>query len=174
VAQVNIAPAASEAKMNVTVPANAPPGTYNLVLRSTAQIPYNKDPAAKQKPNTNVVLPSTPVSLTIIPKSLANLTLAAPQVNAKIGMTAEVVVRVARQFNYEGEFKVQLVLPPGVQGVSATDVTIPPGQNEARLIVQVAAGAAVGNRQNLTVKATAMFDKTPIVHETKLNVNVTK
>jgi hypothetical protein len=174
VAQANIAPATSEAKMNVNIPANVAPGTYNLVLRSTAQIPYNKDPAAKQKPNTNVVLPSTPVSLTIIPKSLANLTLATPQVNAKAGMTAEVVVRVARQFNYDGEFKVQLVLPPGVQGVSAADVTIPPGQNEAKLTVQVAAGAAVGNRQNLTVKATAMFDKTPIVHETKLNVNVTK
>jgi Bacterial pre-peptidase C-terminal domain len=174
VAQANIAPAATEAKMNVTIPANIPPGTYNIVLSSTAQIPFNKDPAAKQKPNTVVVQSSSPVSLTIIPKSLANLTLSAPQVNAKIGMKSEVVVRVARQFNFAGEFKVQVVLPPGVQGVTIADATIPAGQNEVKLIIDVPAGAAPGNRQNLTVKATAMFDKTPIVHETKLSVNVTK
>jgi hypothetical protein len=174
VANVNIAAGANEAKVNVTVPANIPPGTYNIVLRSQVQIPYSKDPMAKQKPNTQVVLPTAPVSLTVIPKTLANFTLAAPNVNVKAGATAEVVVRVARQFNFDGEFKLVVELPPGTQGVTIAPVTIPAGQTEAKLMVQAAAGAMPGNRANLNVKATAMFDKTPVVHEAKLSVNVTK
>src|SRR5207244_8289138 len=42
VANANIAAGATEAKVNVTVPANIPPGTYNIVLRSQVQIPYAK------------------------------------------------------------------------------------------------------------------------------------
>ncbi len=174
VAAANIAPGATEAKVNVTVPANVPPGTYNIVLRSQVLIPYAKDPMVKAKPPTQVVLPSTAVSLTVIPKSLANFQLASPQVNVKAGAQTELIVRVTRQFNYDGEFKVEVVLPPGTQGVTIAPVTIPAGQNEAKLMVQSQAGAAPGNRANLTVKATALFDKTPVVHEAKLNVNVTK
>ena len=37
------------------------------------------------------------------------------------------VVKVARQFDYAGEFKVELVLPPNVKGVAADEVTIPAG-----------------------------------------------
>ena len=37
----------------------------------------------------------------------------------KVGDETEVVVQVARQFNFDGEFKVELVLPPGAQGVEA-------------------------------------------------------
>ena len=95
------------------MPANVQPGTYNLVLRTQTQMPYNKDPKAKQKPNTIVVLPSAPVTLTILPKSLAKLTLSTPNATVKLSKEAEVVVRVQRQFGYDGEFKVQVVLPPG-------------------------------------------------------------
>jgi len=67
------------------------------------------------------------------------------------------------------------VLPPNVQGVEAAEVTIPAGQNEAKLVVRVPAGAAPGNRANLTVRATALFQgKHPTTHDARLSVNVTK
>jgi hypothetical protein len=82
---------------------------------------------------------------------------------------------VARRFNYDGEFKVQLVLPAGVTGVEASEVTIPAGKNDAELLVRVPPGTNPGNRPNLTVRATALWaGKYPTTHEAKLSVNVVK
>ncbi len=135
-------------------------------------MPYNKDPMAKQKPNTLVVLPSAPVTLTILPKTLATLSLPTPNVSVKTSMQAEVVVRVARQFGYEGEFKVQVVLPAGAKGFTVADAVIPAGKDETKLIVK--AGAMPANAANLIVRATAIYQGHPTIHEVKLNVNVVK
>ncbi len=55
---ITIAANATDGTLPINVPANVQPGNYTLVLRTQTQMPYNKDPMAKQKPNTNVVLPS--------------------------------------------------------------------------------------------------------------------
>jgi hypothetical protein len=172
---VNIPANATEAKLVTNVGTNVPPGTYNLVFRSFAQIPFNKDPKAKQKPNVNVVESSAPVQLTILPKQVANLSLDNGNPTVKVGAQQAVTVRVARQFDYAGEFKVELVLPPNVQGVSAEPVTIPPGQNQAKLMLRATTDAGPGPRPNLTVRVVAVVNgNVPITHETKLNVNVVK
>jgi hypothetical protein len=168
----NIAANATDGTLNINVPPNAQPGNYTLVLRTQTQMPYNKDPMAKQKPNTNVVLPSAPVTLTILPKSLANLSLSNANVTVKLSKEAEVLVRVQRQFGYDGEFKVQIVLPPGATGATIADTVIPAGQNEAKLVVK--AGDKPVNLANLIVRATAMYQGHPTTHEVKLNVNVVK
>jgi hypothetical protein len=171
----NLAPGAKEGSLAVTAGPDVPPGVYNIVLRGQAQVPYNKDPTSKAKQPTFVIQPSNPVSITVLPKSLAQLALSNPNLTVKVGGKAEVLVRVARQFNYAGEFKVQLVLPAGVQGVSAQEVTIPAGGNEAKLVVEAPADAKPGFRGNLTVRAVALFNgKVPTNHEVKLNVNVVK
>jgi hypothetical protein len=122
-----------------------------------------------------VVLPSTPVTLTVLPKIVATVTAAAPNPNIKAGTMGEVVVKVARMFDYAGDFKVQLVLPPNVQGVSAADVTIPAGADEVKLLLKAAADAAPGPRPDLVVRATAMVNgNVPTVQETKVTVNVVK
>jgi hypothetical protein len=172
--QVNIAPGKTDATVKLNIPANVFPGTFNLVMKAQAQMPYTTDPAGKNKKNIQVVLPTTPVTLTIIPKSLANVSLSSGQVNARAGKAAEISVRVQRQFNFDGEFKVELILPPNTQGLKAVNATIPAGQNDVKLTIPVAADAKPGNRPNLTVKVTAVFEKMPIVHEKKFNVNVTK
>ncbi len=172
---VNVAANQAEAKLNVTIGADVPPGTYNVVFRGQTQVPYNKDPKAKQKPNTFIVQPSAPISITVLPKSLAQLTLNTTAVQLKPGATAKLVVRLRRLFNYNGEFKVQLVLPKGLEGVEADEITIPAGKDEAEFIVRVPAGAKLGNRQNLVVRATALFNgKFPTPHEAKFSVNVVK
>lgn len=168
----NIAANATDGTLNINVPANVQPGNYTLVLRTQTQMPYNKDPMAKQKPNTNVVLPSAPLALTILPKSLANLSLSAPNVTVKLSKDAEVLVRVQRQYSYAGEFKVQVVLPAGAAGATIADTVIPAGKDEAKLIVK--AGDKPVNLANLIVRATAQYQGHPTIHEVKLNVNVVK
>lgn len=165
----------NEAKVEINVNANVLPGTYNLELRGAAQIPFNKDPMAKQKPNVNVLLPSAPAVITVLPKQLAIVSLANPTVMAKVGSQSEVTVKVARVPEFTGEFKVQLVLPTNTKGLSAADATIPAGQNEIKLIVKVAPDVATGNHPDLIVRATAMQNgNVPTPHDVKLSLNVVK
>jgi hypothetical protein len=172
---INLNPGQAEANLPLTIGLDVPPGVYNVVLRGQAQIPYNKDPMAKAKPPTFVVQPSTPVTLTVLPKSLATLSLSNGGPTVKVGGQAEIVVRVARQLGYAGEFKVELVLPPGVAGVTADPVVIPAGANEAKLVLRSPAGTPPGGRGNLTVRAVALYQgKVPTVHEVKFNVNIIK
>ncbi len=171
---VTIAANQNTATLPVTVNTNVAPGSYTLVLRTQAQIPYNKDTTAKQKPATNVVLPTTPVIVTVLPRSVAKVALDNTTPMIKAGTQGEIVVKVTRQQNYEGEFKVQLVLPANVKGIEADDVTIPAGQNEAKLVLKVPEDAMPGNRSDLIVRATAMLEGVAIVHDVKFNVNVVK
>ena len=171
---VTIAAGQAEGTFNITIGNDVPPGVYNIVLRGQTQAPFNKDPKSKAKQNTFLVQASAPISLTVLPKSLATFTLANASPTIKVGGQMEVVVRVKRQFNFNGEFLVQLVVPPSVKGVEAGQVVIPAGKDEATLLLRVPAGTNPGNRGNLVVRATAQFGKTPVPHEAKLNVNVVK
>lgn len=174
-AAVTIAADKAEGTAVVDVKANTPPGNYTLVFRGTAQVPFAKDPTAKQKGNANVVLPSTPVVVTVLPKQLANVTVTPPNGNGKLGGQAEVMVKVARMYDFAGEFKVSLVLPPNAKGITAADVTIPAGKDETKLVIVVAGDAPVGAVQGLLVKATAMYNAThETVQEAKFGLNVAK
>ena len=65
---ITIAADKTEAKAVLEVRPGVPPGTYNLVLRGTAQLPFNKNPAAKDKPAIAIEQPSSPLILTVLPK----------------------------------------------------------------------------------------------------------
>jgi hypothetical protein len=54
-----------ETTAKLTVAANVPPGTYSVVLRGDAQVPFSRDPKAASKPNVRVADPSTPVTLNV-------------------------------------------------------------------------------------------------------------
>jgi len=171
-----MAPGKDAATFPVVINAAAPPGSYTFVLRATSPIPYAKDPMAKAKPPVNVVQPSTPFTITVLPKTVATVAATVTNPNVKAGTDGEVVVRVTRQFEYAGEFKVQLVVPATVQGVTAADVVIPAGKDEAKLVLKVPAAAVPGARNDLLVRATAMVNGTvPTVQESaKFNLNVVK
>jgi hypothetical protein len=172
---VALNPGKDEGTFPVQVNAGAPPGTYTIVLRATSQIPYAKDPMAKQKPPVNVVQPSAPLTITVLPKTVATVTATPTNPNVKAGTDGEVVVKVTRQYDYAGEFKVQLVAPATAQGLAAADAVIPAGKDEVKLVLKVPAALAPGARNDLVVRATAMVNGTvPTVQETKFNVNVVK
>jgi hypothetical protein len=66
-ASVEIAQGKSEASVTLQVQSNTPPGEYTLAVLGQAQVPYNKDPAAAQRPNTLVSQPSQPMTLVVLP-----------------------------------------------------------------------------------------------------------
>jgi hypothetical protein len=172
---INFAPGKDEMSAVVDAKAGLAPGTYTIVLRGAAQVPFNKDPMAKQKPNINVMLPSTAVTLTVLPKQVATVTLPNPNLTAKIGAQSEVPIKLTRLHDFAGEFKVQVVLPSNVKGVNVDAITIPAGQNEAKLVLRIDPAMTPVNLANLIVRATAMVNgNVPTVHEVKLNVNVVK
>jgi hypothetical protein len=171
----NLAPDKGEGTLTVDVKTNTAPGTYNLVLAGVAQVPFNKDPMAKQKQPINVVLPSTPIAVTVVPRSLASITLTPANPMLKAGTETELVVKVSRQNGYAGEYKVQLILPETAKGLSAEDVVIAAGANETKLVLQADEDAEPGARANVLVRLTGLYNGTvPITQESKLTVNVVK
>jgi hypothetical protein len=167
---LNVPAGKDEAQVVFTIPTNLAPGTYNIVVRGFAPISANP----KAKP-INVLMPSTPVAVTVVPKQVATVSVNNANPMVKLGGQFELVVRVSRQFDYADTFKVKLILPPNTQGISADEVTIPAGQNEAKLILRVPPDANPGNRANLTVQASAVVNGSlTLNHETKISVNVVK
>ncbi len=169
-ANLTFAPGKDDLKAVVTVGANTPPGTYNIAFRGFATI----SPDAKAKP-VNTLLISTPVQLTVLPKQVATLTVDNANPTVKAGAETVIAVRIARLFDYADAFKVELILPPNVKGVSADNVTIAAGANEAKMTLRIPAGTPPAALQNLTLRATAVVNgNVTLTHEIKIGVNIAK
>src|SRR5262249_37687504 len=122
-----------------------------------------------------LVQPSSPIALTVVPQSVASVSLAPNALTLKPGKEATLVVKVNRQNNFNGPFKVRLVMPEGVKGIDAEEAAIPEGKNETRLLIKAAEDAAPGNRSGLLVRVTATIrNKTEIKQDVKISVTVPK
>ena len=164
-APITIAPGQNDAKLILKVAADAPPGPRpNLTLRAVGVV------------NGNVSLNhEAKFNLLVLPSKVATLTIGDPNPTAKAGSDKEIVVKVARLFDYKDAFKVQLIVPDGMKGITAGEITIAPGQTDGKLILKVAADAPPGPRANLTIRAIAVVNgNVPLTHELKFNVTVTK
>jgi hypothetical protein len=175
---VQIAAQPTMAKPDVTatidVKTTAPPGVYSIVLRGDAQVPFIRDPMAKgNKANIPASAFTDPVEITVIPTALAKLTPGQiPNGTIKAGTTAELSIKIDRQFDYAGEFKVKFTPPMGVTGITADEVTVPAGKDEAKLVFKAAADAKPGAVAGV-ITVTATYDKKyPVVNETKVNFNI--
>jgi hypothetical protein len=58
----------SEVAVKFTVAGNVPPGTYTVVLRGDAQVPFKPDPKASAKANVRVADPSEPLTVIVTAK----------------------------------------------------------------------------------------------------------
>lgn len=56
----------SELVIPVSVQSNTRPGDYTLAVQGQAQVPFNKDSKAKERPNTLVSLPSQSITLRVV------------------------------------------------------------------------------------------------------------
>jgi hypothetical protein len=169
-AAVTFAPGKDDQKLAITTQPTVPPGVYSLVFRGFAPITPPYGDKAKAKP-VNTILPSTPVELVIVPKQVATLSVDNANPSLKAGGEAIVLVKVARQFDFAEGFKVQL-MPENANGVTATDLTIGPGQNEGKMTLKIPENGAVGQRQNLTIRAVAVVHGITLNHDVKIGVNV--
>ncbi len=162
-----------EGAIVLDVKANAYPGKYSINLRGDAQVPFVRDTAGKQKGNVPVRSFAQPIEITVLPTSLAKVS--TPQVpTLKLGMSADVMIKLERQYDYAGEYKVTFVPPQGTSGVSAAEATIPAGQTDGKLVFKAAADAKPGAINGGLIIVTAMHEGKPITHETKVNINVAK
>jgi hypothetical protein len=65
--ELPVAAGTNEATVTITVQNGTAPKEYTLALLAQAQVPFNKDPAAKERPNTLVSLPSRPITISVQP-----------------------------------------------------------------------------------------------------------
>jgi hypothetical protein len=125
--------------VNLDVKANALPGVYTVSLKGVAQVPFARSGAGgamAKGGNVPAEVIGEPILVTVIPSSLAKVTAGnLPNNTLKLGKTAEITVKVERQYDFAGEFTVKFELPKGVTGVSAEEVTIPAGKDEVKLVL---------------------------------------
>jgi hypothetical protein len=172
-AVATINPGTKEAEVRIQVPNNVVPGVYNLVLRGQAQAPVLKDSAGKPRPPVFIHEVAAPIKLTVF-NTVATVSVDNPNLTLKPGTDTQLTVKVNRLHGYQGEFKVQLVLPQGFQGVQAAEITIPAGANEGKLTLKVPANAAPAANPNVLVRATAVVEKVTLNQEAKLAVTIAK
>lgn len=67
--EVQLPAGANDGTLSINVQNNTQPGEYTLSILAQAQVPFNKDAAAKEKPNTLVSMPSKPVTIVVRPAS---------------------------------------------------------------------------------------------------------
>jgi hypothetical protein len=168
-----IPPDKNELDVQFQVKPNVPPGTYNLVVRGTAQVPFAKDPKAAQKPPVSVTETLPPIKLTVY-NTVGEVSVNNPNVTIKPGMDVELMVKVNRLHGYAGEFKVQLVLPQGFAGVTAPEVTIPANAGEAKFVLKCPANAAPAANPNVIVRCVATIDKVTLNQDAKIAVTIAK
>jgi hypothetical protein len=55
----------TEVMVKIAIASNVPPGTYSLVLRGDAQVPFNRDSASPNRTNVRVADPSEPLTVVV-------------------------------------------------------------------------------------------------------------
>lgn len=164
----------SDTNLLVDIRNNAIPGTYWIPLRAETTIKFSKDPMGKDKKDITVYAFAPPFEVKVIPSSLGKLSVQSPG-NLKQGSSAELTLRIERQYEFDGPFSVKIDLPKDAVGITADAAAIPPGANEVKVKLTAAKDAKLGNLNNIAVTAIAMWDgQYETKHETKFNLNIVK
>jgi len=162
----------AEVEVKLQVPPRATPGTYNLVLRGSAQVPFTRDPKGANRQNVLLAQETPPVKV-VVYNTVAELMAEPTSLTAKPNDKVAITVRVKRLHNYTGPFNVQLALPPGAQGIAAQPVQIPANASEAKLTLQIAGNLKPGMTVPVIIRATANLpNNVNLNHETKLEVKI--
>ncbi|QDU18641.1 hypothetical protein [Urbifossiella limnaea] len=166
----------AEGVVTIDVKANAFPGKYAVALRGESPVPFTRDAAKDKGKATPAVSFADPVEFTVLPTSLVKVTPGQlPNNTAKLNSKAELLLKLERQYDYAGEFKVKFTAPMGLTGVTADEVTVPAGKgDEAKLILRIGDGAKAGAVNNAIVTVTGRYAGKDVVTETKVNFNVAK
>ena len=156
------------------IKANALPGVYSIVFRGDSQVPFIRDPMNKgAKANLPASAYSDPVEITVIPNAVAKVTAGPlPNNNLKAGSSTDLTIKVERQYDFAGEYKVTYVPAKDAVGVTAETVTIPAGKDEAKLVLKTAADAKPGAVAGTIIVTAVYGGKHTITHEVKSGFTV--
>lgn len=172
---ISIAPAANDGTIPVTVPATQNPGVYSIVLRGQTNLGFPKDAAGKQKAAVNFVSVISPLELTVLPKALGEFSIVNNGVQVKAGSEGKLELKVKRLHNYEGTYKVEVVVPANLKGIVLEPTEFATNSDSTLIKVKVAADAMPGPRNDIPLKFKGMFmGKDEIIAELKANVSVVK
>jgi hypothetical protein len=172
---ISIAPAANDGTIPVTVPVTQTPGVYSIVLRGQTNLGFPKDAAGKQKAAVNVVSVITPLELTVLPKALGEFSVTNTGVQVKAGAEGKLELKVKRLHNYEGTYKVEVVIPANAKGIVLEPSEFAINSDATQIKVKVAADAMPGPRNDIVLKFKGMFlGKDEVIAELKANISVVK
>ncbi len=163
---VNVAENATDATLHLYFQQDAPPGTYTLFAQATAKVPSPRKDNDGNPQQIDVVEVSTPVTVTVQPGPLV----LAPSVpdNGAIKRAAEikVPVKINRRNEFAGPVTLSLMLPAGVTGVAAEEVTVAADQDTGELVIRAAEDAATGNHAHVAIRARVDWnERTVEVHQ---------
>lgn len=136
---------------------NAPIGTYTFYLQASTQVPFTKNADGKDKKNIAVIEPSVPLFLTIKPGPLTIEASVPNKGQVKREAKLQFSVKVNRKNDFTGKVSLELMLPPGISGVSAETAVVPEDKNQIDFIINVAADATVGNHAFVNLRAQVEF-----------------
>jgi hypothetical protein len=172
---ISIAPAANDGTIPVTVPVTQTPGVYSILLRGQTNLGFAKDAAGKQKAAVNIVSVITPLELTVLPKVLGEFSVTNTGVQVKAGAEGKLELKVKRLHNYEGTYKVEVVIPANAKGIVLEPSEFAINSEATQIKIKVAADAMPGPRNDIVLKFKGMFlGKDEIIAELKANVSVVK
>ncbi len=161
--------------VNLDAKTAAVPGTYTLVLRGVSQVPFTKDPMAKTKPNVPADGFSTPITVLVVPSALAKVTTGPlPNNTLKLGTNTDLPIKVERLYDFAGEFKVTFVPAKDAVGVTAAEVVVPAGKDEAKLVLKTAADAKPGALAGTVVVTAVYAGKYTVTYENKVSFTLAK
>jgi hypothetical protein len=164
----------NEGSFPIDIRNGAAPGIYPVVVRAYAQVPYDKSPEGKNKKPTIFTAVSQPFAIQVLPASIGKLAVTVPG-SAKQGAELSLVAKMTRESDFEGEYRLKLVLPPNTKGIEAKEVTLPAGQTEVKFPIVVSKDANPATYSNLTIEAVGKYEgKHEYKTEAKFNLQVAK
>lgn len=165
---------ASQITVPLFIQNNATAGTYTFFVQGSTKISYTKNADGSDKKDVDIVDGSTPISLTIIPGPLT----IAPKVPAggavKQGASLEIEVTLNRRNGFEGPATLECIVPPELRGISAEPVSVPAGENQAKLVIKVANDATEGEHKFVAIRANVEQEGRKLAVDQTITLNVQK
>ncbi|HQR06113.1 MAG TPA: hypothetical protein PLN21_04780 [Gemmatales bacterium] len=161
----------NEIEVKLLIQGNSAVEQFPLVLRGVAQVPFAKDPKAKQKPNTQMAETASVTNVTVYRK-VVDIVLPATTFDLKQGEELTIPIKLNRLHGYQGPINVQAQGLP--KGATAAAITIAEKVNEGKLVIKAAKNAAETKAGAVTLRGSGSAMGITLNSDVKLSLNLIK